>query len=189
MSEIVLNITQGDPKARVIYSGFRKSADSVVAYCIFVLCSVCLSEGMKSTLDPNYIVGFVDGEGCFSITINKNGNKLPEVRLLFEIELREDDKPILEKIKNTLECGNIYHLEYESHSKWQPHEKYKVSNFTDIYTKVIPFFLKYPLQAKKRFDFEKFCQVAEMIKNKEHLKLKGVTKIKALRDVGTRWMR
>ena len=40
-------------------------------------------------LNPHYIVGFVDGEGCFSISINKNNNRLPEVRLIFEIELRE----------------------------------------------------------------------------------------------------
>ena len=43
-------------------------------------------------LNPNYVVGFVDGEGCFSITINRHANrKLPEIRLIFEIELREDD--------------------------------------------------------------------------------------------------
>ena len=144
---------------------------------------------MKSTFNSSYIVGFVDGEGCFCITINKNGERLPEIRLLFEIELREDDKPILERIRETLGCGQIYHLEYASHSKWQPHVKLKVSNFKDISQKIIPFFLKNPLQAKKRFDFEKFCVVAEMIRNKEHLTPEGVAKIKALRGVGTRWMR
>ena len=50
-------------------------------------------------LNPYYIVGFVDGEGCFSISLNKNDNRLPEVRLLFEIELREDDEPILLEIQ------------------------------------------------------------------------------------------
>lgn len=132
-------------------------------------------------LDPNYIVGFVDGEGCFCISQNRNGHRLPEVRLLFEIELREDDEPILQQIKETLHCGNIYRLNYERYQKWHPHVKYKVSNFPDIYNKIIPFFKKYPLQAKKALSFEKFCRAAEIIKTKEHLTLAGVEKIQALR--------
>ena len=100
-------------------------------------------------LDPNYVVGFVDGEGCFAVTINKNGNLLEEVRLLFEIELRADDEPILKEIQQTLGCGNIYRLKYERYEKWQPHVKLKVSNFSDIYQKIIPFFKTYPLQSKE----------------------------------------
>jgi hypothetical protein len=132
-------------------------------------------------LNPHYVVGFVDGEGCFSITINQNGNRLPEVRLIFEIELREDDLPILEKIQETLGCGRIYRLEYARYAKWRPHVKLKVSNFKDISEKVIPFFIKYPLQAKKSESFDKFCQVAEIIKHKEHLTKQGVERIRNLR--------
>ena len=132
-------------------------------------------------LNPNYIVGFVDGEGCFSITINKNGDRLPEVRLIFEIELREDDEPILREISKVLDCGNIYRLEYARYAKWRPHVKLKVSNFKDISTKVIPFFKRYPLQAKKRLQFDIFCQVAELIETKQHLTAEGVEKIQALR--------
>lgn len=132
-------------------------------------------------LNPHYIVGFVDGEGCFSISLNKNDDRLPEVRLLFEIELREDDEPILYEICETLGCGNIYRLEYERYAKWRPHVKLKVSNFTDISTKIIPFFQRYPLQAKKRLQFERFCQVAELIKLKQHLTPEGVEQIQALR--------
>lgn len=132
-------------------------------------------------LNPHYIVGFVDGEGCFSITINKNGDRLPEVCLIFEIELREDDEPILREIQAMLDCGNIYLLEYERYAKWRPHVKLKVCNFTDISTKIIPFFQRYPLQAKKRFEFEKFCQKAELIKTKHHLTPAGIVQIRTLR--------
>jgi hypothetical protein len=132
-------------------------------------------------LNPDYIVGFVDGEGCFSISFNKNGNRLPEVRLIFEIELREDDESILREIQKTLDCGNIYHLEYSRYAKWRPHVKLKVSNFPDISQKIIPFFQQHPLQAKKRLQFEQFCHAAELIKSKQHLTLEGVEKIRALR--------
>lgn len=132
-------------------------------------------------LNPHYIVGFVDGEGCFSITINKNDDRLPEVRLIFEIELREDDEPILREIQKALDCGNIYRLEYERYAKWRPHVKLKVSNFTDISQKIIPFFKRYPLQAKKSVQFDAFCQAAEIIRSKQHLTNEGIERIQALR--------
>lgn len=137
-------------------------------------------------LNPHYIVGFVDGEGCFCISINRNGHRLPEVRLIFEIELREDDEPVLREIQKVLGCGNIYRLEYARYAKWRPHVKLKVSNFADISQKIIPFFKRYPLQAKKRHDFERFCQVAELIKIKAHLTSEGVEQIKALRHRDSR---
>ena len=143
----------------------RKSADPIVPHCIFGICSdILMWEGVNFMLNPFYIVGFVDGEGCFSITMNKNGKRIPEVRLIFEIEVREDDEEILRDIQLALGCGNIYHLNYAKYAKWRPHVKYKVSNFHDISSRIIPFFQEYPLKAKKRFQFEKFFKVAEMIK-------------------------
>lgn len=137
---------------------------------------------MNSKLNPNYIVGLVDGEGCFCVSINRKNSLKPEVRLLFEIELRADDKEILERVKETLDCGNIYYLDYERYKKWKPHYKYKVSNIVDISTKIIPFFKKYPLQAKKKHSFDTFCLVAKMILQKDHLKTEGIEKIKLLRE-------
>jgi len=132
-------------------------------------------------LNPHYVVGFTDGEGCFSITINKNDQRLPEARLIFEIELREDDEPILHEIKSVLGCGRIYRLDYERYNQWRPHVKLKVSNFSDISSKIIPFFQRYPLQAKKRRQFEAFCQVAELIKLKQHLTEAGIEQIRLIK--------
>lgn len=138
---------------------------------------------MNSKLDPNYIGGFVDGEGCFSVSINKKrGNRSPEVRLLFEIELEESDEEILHRISKTIGCGKIYRVIYSKHPNWKPHSKLKVGNLKDIVEKVIPFFQKYPLQAKKRFQFEKFCRVAEIVKSKHHLSSQGVDEILRLRS-------
>ena len=136
---------------------------------------------MNSKLNPYYLVGLVDGEGCFCVSFNKHkNNRLLEVRLLFEIELREDDKDILERVKETLECGNIYHLKYEKYKKWKPHYKYKVSNLKDISQKIIPFFKKYPLQAKKKYQFAKFYKVAKLMIAKRHLTNEGINEIRIL---------
>lgn len=160
----------------------RKSADSIVLdLYIRIMFGILIQEGMNSMLNPNYVVGFVDGEGCFCISINKTNRRIPEVRLIFEIELREDDEDILREIQRVLGCGNIYHLAYERYAKWQPHSKLKVSNFADISQKVIPFFQMYPLRAKKRHEFERFCQVAAMIKSKQHLSKDGIDRIRAIK--------
>jgi len=147
---------------------------------------------MNSKLNPYYLVGLVDGEGCFSITFNRHKNNKIEIRLIFEIELREDDKEILNRVRKTLDCGNIYYLNYERYKKWRPHFKYKVSNLKDITQKIIPFFEKYPLQAKKRKSFEVFSKVASLMLTKRHLIPEVILEIKKLKEgfrKETRWMR
>lgn len=133
-------------------------------------------------LNPHYVVGFVDGEGCFSVSISRRRFRIPEVRLIFEIELREDDKTILEQIQELLGCGSIYYLTYDRYPKWRPHVKYKVAAFRDIKEKIIPFFKAYPLQAKKAKQFAMFCDVAAMIDRNEHKTVEGIEKIRSLRQ-------
>ena len=133
-------------------------------------------------LDSNYVCGFVDGEGCFTIIISKHKEKKLglDARLHFEIELRADDEEILKRIQSTLGCGYIYHLDYSKYG-WAPHVEYKVSSIKDLRNKVIPFFKKHQLQAKKRHSFELFCQAADIFACKEHLTLEGIEKLKAIR--------
>lgn len=155
----------------------RKSAEFVVLCYFRIMYGIIAKEGTNLMLDPNYIVGFTDGEGCFSITVNNKNRNIPEIRLIFEIEVREDDEEILRQIQKVFDCGNIYKLEYKRYEKWRPHVKYKVSNIKDISDKIIPFFQIHPLQAKKKLQFEKFCKVAEMIQKKEHLIPNHIQKI------------
>ena len=138
-------------------------------------------------ISPENISGFVVGEGCFYVESGKDPKyKLGyRVRAAFCIELREDDQEILEAIQKTLECGNIYHLDfgrYKGYKKkgWKPHVKYRVSNQTDIIQKVIPFFEKYPLFGKKLKSFNVFTKIVDKIKRKEHLTPEGLEAAKLL---------
>lgn len=133
-------------------------------------------------LPGDYVAGFIDGEGCFCITIGKHRtakNRL-DPRLVFEIELRDDDRNILDDICDTLGCGRIYHLIYERYG-WNPHVKLKVSSLKDITERLIPFFNKYPLRAKKKRSFEIFCQAVEIFKQKKHLTETGIKQLYDLR--------
>jgi len=132
---------------------------------------------------PWYLVGFTEGEGCFAITISKHKTKKTkkDAGLCFEIELRADDRPILELIQKRLNCGRIVFLNYQRYG-WKPHVKYVVKKQQDIFFKVIPFFKKFPLKGKKAKDFKLFCQAAQIFRNKEHLSKKGINRLLKIRE-------
>lgn len=54
----------------------------------------------EDKLDPNWITGFVDAEGCFSVIIEVYDDFKWKVRVSFEINLHEKDKDILYKIQD-----------------------------------------------------------------------------------------
>ncbi|MDO8650553.1 MAG: LAGLIDADG family homing endonuclease [Candidatus Berkelbacteria bacterium] len=120
-------------------------------------------------LPGDYVAGFVDGEGCFYLTYrsdtrhNRPGSpKYFRWTPYFAILLREDDLPILEEIRNSLDCGRIYHMNGGQVS-------YAIQNLNDLYEKVVPFFTENRLRAKKRIDFELWCQALRIVyKNKEN---------------------
>src|SRR3989344_2798962 len=137
----------------------------------------------REKLNPYYIVGFIDGEGSFSVSIGRNRTmrRRLEVRPEFEIELRADDKEILERILLTIGCGKIYDCSYDRYG-WYPHAKYKIGNIKDMVNYLFPFLDKYPLQAKKSKVYKNFREIAEAFYRKEHLSEKGFEKIISLRE-------
>jgi hypothetical protein len=60
-------------------------------------------------LNPDYITGFVDGEGCFSISIFKDSRRLTgwQVKPIFSISLHNKDLNLLESIQRTFNVGKI----------------------------------------------------------------------------------
>ena len=123
------------------------------------------------------------GAGCFYIEISRDSsyNCGYHSRLGFEVELREDDREILEEIRAQLGCGNVYRLEYERYSKWMPHVKYRVSNFRDINERVIPYFKEGLLFGKMLRQFELFREAAAVIGRGEHKAAAGVERLKEIK--------
>ena len=138
-------------------------------------------------MSPENVSGYVTGEGCFYAESGYDPKyKLKHrIRLAFCIEVRADDRVLLEMVNKQLGCGNIYSLDFGRYKgyedkKWRPHVKYRVSNFADIYNRVIPFFRQYQLFGVKKQAFDVFCKIAEAMHNKEHLNEKGLEEIKDL---------
>jgi Heme/copper-type cytochrome/quinol oxidase, subunit 3 len=129
--------------------------------------------------DPNWLAGFVDGEGCFYINTKKAKGYITgyQVIMTFSISQHVRDELLLRKFIDYLNCGNI-----EKVSTRPDGVKFIVYKFSDIRDKIIPFFQNYPLHGMKSKDFRDFCEIAKLMENKSHLTLDGFKKIKSLKS-------
>ena len=135
------------------------------------------SSSSFSHIDPNFITGFTDGEGCFHLGISQNKRYSTGwlIRLIFKISLHSKDITILENIKSFFKVGNI-NISKNSVS-------YVVTSISDLAV-IINHFDKYPLRGgrpKKFADFVLFKQAFELVKNKEHLTIQGTDKLVSIR--------
>jgi len=137
----------------------------------------------RAKLNPWYVIGFIDGEGSFSVSIGRHQTLRSgiEIHPQFEIELRDDDREILERIVVTIGCGKIYDCSYERYG-WYPHAKFKIGSTRDMVEYLFPFLDRYPLQAKKAKAYRLFREIVLMMRRKAHLTEDGLKKIQLLRN-------
>ena len=122
-----------------------------------------------------YFAGFTDGEGSFNVSFRPRADyRCPwKVSLCFNIS--QKDRVILALFKRYLGCGTI---RGRPDGVWY----YEVNNLSAIVETVIPFFEKHGfLSAKKKRDFAKFCQMARVIREQEHLTEAGIRHILEIR--------
>ena len=137
----------------------------------------------KPIVSKEYIVGLTDGEGCFYVNIWKSSlyRAGAGVQMHFHIKMQEKDKNLLEKVRNTMRCGEVY-FQKEQRANHTQCYRYTVSAQRDIFNKIIPFFQQYRLQsASKRKSFKMFCQIANFLKMRKHLTRNGIRRIRAIK--------
>ncbi len=131
----------------------------------------------------SWIVGFVDGEGCFSVSVFKNRTSKIGFQVMPEFIVTQGEKSInvLEEIKSFFECGSIFvNRRHDNHR--ENIYRFCVRSFKDLNEKIIPFFRDNPLKTYKKNDFELFCKVVEMMKNRQHLTIDGLEAIRQLKN-------
>jgi hypothetical protein len=132
---------------------------------------------LPENIDPNWLAGFVEGEGCFYVSIfNSKASKTgTAVYLRFTITQHSRDLQLMNSLAAYFGCG---HLRVDPKT---PAVYFSVSSFSDIDEKVIPFFQKYPLQGAKVLNFQDFCRVALLMKDKSHLTAEGLEQIREIK--------
>ena len=129
------------------------------------------ADNQQERLDPNWIVGFVDGEGCFYVGINQH-NRTLKWQLLpeFRIVQHQRDEQILHRIKNYFGFGSVT----VNHGD---RKEFRVRGLENL-NRIVDFFNKYKLQTQsKQKSFEIFSKIMEMVNNGEHLSESGKEKI------------
>jgi LAGLIDADG endonuclease len=124
----------------------------------------------------SYISGYVDGEGCFTISFSPR-HKLRmgwEVRPSFSVSQNADRAEVLEAIREYFGCGGF------RPDRSDKTLKYEVRDLASLLAKVIPHFERYPLISSKRRDFEKFAIICRMLEGRRHLSRDGLRLIASL---------
>ncbi len=134
-------------------------------------------------LKPDYVVGLVDGEGYFSVSVSRDlskNYKSLRVRLVFGVKLKESDGQILHRLKKFFSCGTLW-KKVDERPTFSDCLEYQVRNYEDIKTKIIPFFQKHPLLFEsKRLAFERFMEIAKRFERQDHLTDKGFEEMRRL---------
>ena len=132
------------------------------------------ADNQQERLDGYWIAGFVDGEGCFHVSINRmpkmtmGWQVLPEFRLV----QHKKDVDVLFSIRNYFGFGVV-------RINNKDRMEFRVRALEDLF-KLKLFFNKYKLVTSKKVDFEIFCQILCLIKSGEHLNSKGLERIAVL---------
>lgn len=127
-------------------------------------------------LDPQWIVGFIDGEGCFYVGIYKNNTiKLGyQVTLEFSITQHIRDTALIKKFIEFFKCG---YLAPDTLTKYQ----YRIRDLNHHENYLFPLLDKYPLKSMKENDYEDFKKVHALMKKQIHLTENGLEEIRLIK--------
>ena len=126
----------------------------------------------------SWIVGFTDGEGCFSISIFRNNTSKHGWQVFPEFVITQGEKSLsaLELFEEYFRCGKIFvNKRYDNHSEHL--YRYCVRSVEELRGRVIPFFKANRLRTAKQNDFAIFAEVVEMIAERQHLTSAGLQRI------------
>ncbi len=116
-------------------------------------------------LNPWFITGLTDGEGCFSVsfTLRKRVKLGIETRPSFSISLNCRDLSLIKAVHNYFQCGSVRYCQSDRTYKFE------TRSISDLVKCIIPHFESYPLQSSKANDFEQFKKICTYVHANLHL--------------------
>ncbi len=129
----------------------------------------------------NWIVGFTDGEGCFSVSFIRNKTTRNGWQIFPEFVITQGGKslPALKIFQKYFRCGKIFiNKRYDNHN--ENLYRFCIRSINDLEKKLIPFFAKNKLRTAKKKDFEVFSRIVKSMTQRKHLSKSGAIKIAKL---------
>ena len=132
------------------------------------------ADNQQESLSPEWVVGFVDGEGCFFVGINRQPTMkvgwqvLPE----FRVVQHERDVAILARLREFFGCGQIT-------TNHGDRKELRIRGLKEL-RQVVAFFEGHPMRTVKRSSFDCFAEVIRLMERGDHLTMDGLTQIREL---------
>ena len=141
-------------------------------------------DQQERLITTGWVIGFVDGEGCFSIGVAQprarpeRDGYLTRYQLAHEFAVTQGAKSeeSLRKLQDFFGIGQVIpNRRHDNHREalW----RYVVRRRQDLLEVIIPFFQQHPLRTAKAGDFEKFANCVAMMDRGEHLHPQGLIRI------------
>ncbi|MFH2003699.1 MAG: LAGLIDADG family homing endonuclease [Bacteroidota bacterium] len=140
-----------------------------------------------------WIVGFVDGEGCFSIGFVKQPDRKESTRMRrgyvtgyqvaheFAVVQGARSLVTLKELKSFFGAGDIYiNRRHDNHK--EDLFRYSVTRRSDLLEVIIPFFERHYLRTSKKHDFLLFAKIVKLMAQRKHLSKEGVVRIALLSE-------
>jgi len=128
-------------------------------------------------LNPWFVTGLIDAEGCFNISICKSLKKSKlgwYIQARFILELHIKDLALLRDLQSF--CGGIGTI-----TTTGTVARFTIVSLKDIINFVLPHFDNFPLQSVKKLDFDLWRACVIIMSNKGHLTLEGIKEIFSLK--------
>jgi LAGLIDADG endonuclease len=131
-----------------------------------------------------WVIGFVDGEGCFSIGFVRQPDRAGrkgyttgyQVFHRFVVTQGARSARCLEELQAFFGVGRIFvNRRCDNHREHLC--QYLVARRRDLMETIIPFFGEHPLRTSKRYDFESFARCMDVIDSGRHLTREGLIEI------------
>jgi len=136
----------------------------------------------KLELDAGWVVGFVDGEGCFSVSIHRNPRFATrtggwQIHPVFHVYQHAVHRAVLEELVTFFGCGRI-----RGKGPGSSVLTFAVDSLADLERHVLPFFERHPLIVK-RADFAAFAAIVRLLRGRAHFTSDGFEQIVRLADL------
>ena len=131
-----------------------------------------------------WVIGFVDGEGCFSVGFVRQPNRGTrkgyiagyQVFHRFVVTQGAKSRACLEDLHEFFEAGRIYRNRRKDNHK-EDLLQFVVGRRDELLDTIIPFFREHPLRTSKHDDFVGFERCMEIVNADRHRTVQGLVEI------------
>jgi hypothetical protein len=131
-----------------------------------------------------WVIGFVDGEGCFSIGFVRQPSRRSrkgyrtgyQVSHSFVVVQGARSASCLLELQKFFGVGSVTVNRRHDNHKEHLH-RYCVVRRADLLDVIVPFFQAHPLRSSKRADFEGFVECLDIMRSGRHLTTGGLIEI------------